>query len=273
MNKLYMQSIVILVLFLFGCERDSDKLGHESLNGTLWMQTSLEYKVATIQAFELAKHNLLKALDDPSWTAALEQGKGYENLPPAVITDVDETILDNSPFQARLVSQDMEFNQAMWNEWVQEAKAQAIDGAKEFILFAKSNDVAVFYITNRALEGPTVKNLRTVLDQDVQAEDVLCRDENIDWGSNKSSRRTVVAQTHRIILLLGDDYNDFAYLAKLSPQQRREKAIMQKNYWGKKWILLPNPLYGSWERALYNYDYSLPANEKMQMKYSYLEQR
>jgi acid phosphatase len=272
MNKLYRHTIIIIVLFLFGCENKSARLGNENLNGTLWMQTAVEYNVVTIQTFELAKYNLVQALNDPSWTAALEQGTGYEKLQPAVIVDVDETILDNTPFQARLVSQGLEFNQVMWNEWVLEAKAQAIAGAKEFILFAKSKGVAIFYVTNRALQEPTVKNLRTALDPDVHPEAVLCRDENHDWGSNKSSRRAFIAQTHRIILLLGDDYNDFAYLAKSSPQQRWQKANMQKNNWGKKWILLPNPLYGTWERALYNYDYSIPAKEKLHMKYSYLEQ-
>jgi acid phosphatase len=37
-------------------------------------------------------------------------------LPPALIVDIDETMLDNSPYQARLVRDGKSFDDASWND-------------------------------------------------------------------------------------------------------------------------------------------------------------
>ena len=71
--------IVLCSLIIFaGC--CSNRITHESLNGVVWTQTSVEYKVMTIQAFNLAKEIVEKALKDKNWSAALEQTKGYQKL-------------------------------------------------------------------------------------------------------------------------------------------------------------------------------------------------
>lgn len=254
-----------------GCA--SKGLTQESINGILWVQTALEHHVLSVQVYEIARDRLDEALEDPSWTAVLEQGEDFGKRPLAIILDADETILDNSPFQVRLLTKGIEYNEDLWNQWVNEAKAEAIPGAGEFILYARDKDVHVFYVTNRdvKVKESTVKNIKAVIDPAVQPDHVLCKNERPKWGSDKSSRRAFIAKKYRIILLLGDDYNDFAYLGKVSPQERLEKAKAHRRYWGKRWILLPNGLYGSWENALYNYDYTLSAQEKFKLKYKYLK--
>jgi acid phosphatase len=257
-----------LVLVASGCA--TQRVTHERLHGILWSQTSIEYQAAAIQSFSVARKSVEKALKDSSWTAALEQSKGYERLKPAVILDVDETVLDSSPLQARLVRAGIDYNHTLWEAWVNESNADSIPGAKEFIQFLKEKGVKVFYVTNRILEQPTVENIRNVLDPSVSADDVLCKKEKPDWGSDKTSRRELIAQQYRILLLVGDDYNDFTFLDKVSPETRIEKTKQHKHYWGEKWILISNPLYGNWERALYNYDLKMPDNEKLKEKYRYL---
>lgn len=275
------QSVVALLIFalaLTGCADEQTPAAgqvrktHERLLGTLWIQTALEHKVAGVQAYALATTQVSKALQDKSWTAAIEQTGDYEELPPAVILDVDETVLDNSGFQARLVDKNIEFDQTNWAEWVAEEKAIAMPGAKDFLATLSQQQVAVFYVTNRDFAGEeaTVNNLRSVFEIAVSKEQVLCQHEKPEWGSDKSSRRSFLAQHHRIILLVGDDFNDFVFLGKISPQARVEKGSQYQEYWGKKWIQTPNSLYGNWEKALYDYDYSLPEEKKLLLMYEAL---
>ncbi len=274
-------SIFILFIFLGGCVsihnntqgtaqvRDCEKT-HELLNGVNWVQTSAEYRFACHQAFSNALACVEQGLKDPNWTAAIEQTAGYENLPTAIIVDVDETILDNSPFQAGLVKKNIEFKPEEWKVWVNKKKAMPVPGAKEFITKIRDLGVRVFYVTNRELEAPTVKNLQMVIDRKITAGDVLCKNEQDDWGSDKTSRRMEIAKTHRILLLVGDDYNDFAYLGKVSPAERIKKTLAHQSRWGSKWILIPNPLYGNFEKALYHYDYNKTRAQKLADKYRIL---
>ena len=79
-----------------------------------------------------------------------------------------------------------------------------------------------------------------------------------------------VARSHRILLLVGDDYNDFTYLGNVTPEERRSKSAAQSKYWGRKWIILSNPNYGHWERALYDYDSSLSREAVLEKKHQFL---
>lgn len=263
-----------LVLMLLSCGLWSHAEAlrtDEQLNGVLWVQTSAEFKVSSVQAFRLAAMQVQAALADKNTTASLEQTNDYQSLPPAVIVDVDETVLDNSPFQARLVESGQEFSPALWEEWVREAQAEPIPGAKEFIEFLKEQGVDLFYVTNRELEAPTLKNIRTSLDPEAAADHLLCKYEQPGWGSDKTSRRALIAKTHRILLLVGDDYNDFVFLGKTNAAERTQLAVKYQKHWGSHWIVLSNPLYGNWERALYDYNYKLSRQEKIDLKQEYLQ--
>jgi 5'-nucleotidase (lipoprotein e(P4) family) len=246
--------------------------GHQLLNAVLWARTAVEWEFACRQSFVLARARLDEALADSTWTAALEQTSGYTSLPPAVIVDIDETMLDNSPCEARFVLGDLNFNPKMWGIWVDEARAGEIPGAREFVQHAWDRGVRIFFVTNRNArsEAVTVENLRTVFGQAIGPDDVLCKYEQQDWTSDKSSRRAYLAGTHRIILLIGDDFGDFAYLGEVGATERTAAGERYSSNWGTKWVILPNAMYGSWEEALYGHDLSLPDSTKLERKYDAL---
>lgn len=224
------------------------------LDATLWMQTSAEYDAMSRQIWTSAGRLLPEALADTSWTAAVEQEAGYGTLPPAVIVDVDETVLDNSPYAARLIERDASFSEATWAEWVEEAQAPPVPGALEFVRTARELGVEVFYVTNRlaGLEAATRRNLEAMGFPSGDAGDVyLLKDEREDWGSDKESRRAWVAERYRVLLLAGDDLNDFTTGARGVGVEARERLVERfHDMWGTRWIVLANPTYGSWASAL-----------------------
>ncbi len=261
-----MKSGLSLLFFCWMCLLTGAGLADEQLNGVLWMQTSAEYRMSAVQAFRTAALRVDQALQDSAFSAALEQKTDYQTLPTAVITDVDETMLDNTPFQARLAQTGQEFSSGLWKDWVNEAQAEAVPGALEFIGFLKGQGVELFYVTNRTQKEPTLKNIRAVLDPDTAADHVLCKYEKPEWNSDKTTRRALIAKTHRILLLIGDDYNDFTGLGKTGAEERTRLAEQYEAYWGRKWIVISNPLYGNWERSLYQYRYELSQQEKFDRK-------
>src|SRR5712692_9561261 len=125
---------------------------YENLNAVLWIQTSVEYQASAAQTYHSAESALLRGLDSPHWTAALEQTANFETLPPAVILDLDETVLDNTVFRARLVAAGGHYTDAAWEKWVNEQSAGLVPGAMHFLQFAHANGVATLYITNRTCE-------------------------------------------------------------------------------------------------------------------------
>jgi 5'-nucleotidase (lipoprotein e(P4) family) len=227
----------------------------ERLNGVLWMQTAPEYWALAEAAYDRASLTLDRALADKTWTAALEQESAgnFAALPPAVILDLDETVLDNSQFHGQLIIDHGDFSPATWGAWSEKGAAHAIPGAIAFINAARAKGVRVLFVTNRTIdEKPaTVKNLDALLASPTRPDDVMCIGEN-QWTADKSSRRKFVAEKYRILLLFGDDLNDFISVnSTATPAQR--VAVAQENAmrWRDRWVLLPNPIYGSWERALY----------------------
>src|SRR5215510_4293174 len=131
---------------------------NDNLNAVLWMQRSVEYKANTLAVFALARYRLDQALADKNWTAAPAEQKGdYKSLTPAVVLDVDETLLDNSGYQAWMVVNDKSFDPKTWTQFVKSETSPPIPGAVEFTQYADSKGVRVFYVTNRtkAEEEPT----------------------------------------------------------------------------------------------------------------------
>ena len=243
------------------CRRDT----HEQLQGTLWMQTAAEYRVLAETTYRAAGESISAALADPTWTAATEQTSDPSALPPAVILDLDETVLDNSRFQGEQVFRRVPYSPPLWTDWVTLKAAESIPGAKEFLKSIRDKGIAVFFVTNRELgeEAATLENL-AALDIQATAEEILANKEN-GWTSDKTARRKFVAQKHRILLLIGDDLGDFIP-AKLTPKERVAAAEKHSDWWGRRWFLLPNPMYGSWDRALYDHDTSLADEVVLQRK-------
>lgn len=233
---------------------------HENLHATLWMQTSVEYSALVTQAYRAVRLNLAAALKNKNWTAALEQpqsGRELRRLPRAVILDLDETVLDNSPFQAGLIRDNVPFTEERFAAWVAEARATALPGAAEMLEFVRSRKVEVFYITNRVCRSddpadPTVRVL-TAVRFPLAAGHLICKAALTD-PSDKSARRRGIAERYRILLMFGDDFNDFIPAPRGGSTEdriraRRELAARHASYWGERWIVLPNPAYGSWERV------------------------
>ena len=198
--------------------------GQEGLNATTWVQTAAEARIAALQAYALATRQLDVALKDKSWSAAVEQRPNYAQLPPAIILDLDETVLDNSPYQARLVRDDSTYTGPSWEAWVLQAEAKAIAGAPAFLKYAAKRGVQIFYVSNRGAreEAATRQNLKRLgLPLQTNGDHVLMNGEQPTWTSDKTSRRAFVAASHRVLLLVGDDLNDFVPATSFRAQIRR----------------------------------------------------
>jgi len=222
------------------------------MDAALWVQTSAEYEILAQTVYEQAAEALELALSDTSRSAALEQRPPFSGKPPAVIVDVDETVLDNSPFQAQLVHNGSLYTPELWGDWVARASADWVPGAQGFLEAARDRNVAVFYVTNRRAneEAATLRNLeRLGAGPGISPDRVLTRGEREDWTSDKTSRRAFVARDYRVLLLVGDDLNDFLP-ARTGLEERARVADEYGSRFGRDWFLLPNPSYGSWERAL-----------------------
>lgn len=233
---------------------------HENLNATLWMQTAVEYRASALQAYHTARVALDAALADRNETAAVEQTGDVASLPPAVILDLDETVLDNSPFEARLIvdsrpGKPAVYSDAAWRAWMNEQKQRAIPGAVEFLQYALGRGVTPIYITNtNALDGGEALE-RAALDRlHVPLADgsLLMRGENGWTTTDKGPRRAFVARRYRIVLLVGDNFEDFVSVPAdaRTIQGRDAIAAQYAGWWGSRWIVLPNPTYGSWEQAV-----------------------
>lgn len=236
-------------------------IDHPTTSATLWMQNAAEYRALTSTIYQTATSNLGMAIEDSYWTAYPNQeGKKIQKKSPAVILDVDETVLNNSPFQARMIEQNSSFDPEQWNSWVMEANANPVPGALAFTKRAAEEGVAVYYITNREakVEVGTRENLEKLGFPLAEYEDhILSQNERENWTSDKIDRRAFVAKKHRILMIIGDDLNDFISAKGITQQERREMTVQHQDKWGSRWYLLPNPVYGSWENALYNFDESL----------------
>ena len=244
---------------------------HENLNATLWSQTSAEYRGVTQTIYRGARTQLDRSLKDRKWSAFPQSGR-YHKLPPAIIADIDETLLDNSAFQARMVARDINWDAAAWTEWCKEAKAEPIPGALEFLKYAASRGVTVFYVTNRKHgeeEDATRRNLAKFGFPWRDDIDVLLTAGENNWTSDKQPRREFVARSFRVLLLFGDDFNDFIP-AHVSLDQRAALEKQHAAHWGTKWFLIPNPTYGSWEAALAGFDRSLSRERVVERKYESL---
>lgn len=229
-----------------------------------WVIGSAEYHALSRQVYATAGAQLGERIADADWSA-LPAHTADTSLQPAIILDVDETVLDNSPFQVLLG--DKPFNRPDWDAWVARAEADAVPGVVEFLNRARAAGVAVFLVTNRDCfrrpgssdpcpqEADTLDNLRRVGVR-AEPEELMLSNERPGWTDEKSVRRDYVAREHRVIMLFGDDLGDFLDCVRArviapceQPATAADRLRMVRehgDYWGKGWFVLPNPMYGSW---------------------------
>ena len=251
-------------------EKELDNsLQAQSMLSVLYAQSSAEYEASNIQTYVNAKSALDRALNDLSWTAAIEQKKNFKNKPPAIILDIDETVLNNIPFQARSIINGQSYPTG-WLEWMLEESSDAVAGVSDFLEYAQSKGVKIFYVTNRiaVAEDATRNNIKKLgLPLDADRDVLLMKDEN-GWTSDKVSRRELIAKDYRILLLIGDQLGDFLPLDEttLELDSRKNLADTYKHMWGSKWFMITNPMYGRWEASIYNNEYPDAEDELMQMR-------
>jgi len=212
----------------------------------LWTQSSAEYRALAYQAFSLARLRLDQELPTSRRGRAARGAK-----PPAIVVDVDETVLDNSRFQAELILRGAAYTPQAWQAWCDRAEAGAVPGAVAFLNYAARRGVKTFYITNRRQpeKAGTMKNLINAGFPGVSEETVMIRESS---SPSKETRREKVRAGYRIVMLVGDNLNDFSdefsgkLIADRSALVDREQAEF-----GAQYIVIPNPMYGDWEGAVY----------------------
>jgi 5'-nucleotidase (lipoprotein e(P4) family) len=229
----------------------------------LWQQASGERRALSYQAFTLARMMLDRDL----------RMNRRDRKPRAVIVDLDETILDNSCFEGMLLQQRVNYNQKNWTEWVNRAEATAVPGAVEFLRYAASRGVTVFYITNRndSQKQGTATNLKKLGFPNVNDQTLLVQTDL--KNSTKEPRRQSVAAKFRIVVLMGDDLNDFSDVFENSKtvESRAAAADRYQDEFGKRFIMLPNAMYGNWESAIYGYNFELTEADKAEKRKSLLK--
>lgn len=223
-------------------------------NGKVWsslfQQRAAEYKALCFQAYNVAK-------------LRIDQGVARQHVKPlAVVTDIDETLLDNSPEDARAAVNNQEFDAVAWKKWTAQAACDTVPGAPDFFKYAASKGVTVFYITNRDEdERPgTLKNLQRYNLPNADNAHLLLKGKS----SSKESRRQQVLGNYDIVLLCGDNLADFDMLYDNHPAEETRASTTRrlKEEFGNRYIILPNPSYGDWEGALFNFNYKLTPAQK-----------
>ena len=221
----------------------------------LWQQSAAEARALQYQAYTLARLTLDRDF----------RIHGKLKRQRAVVVDVDETVLDNSRFQAALVIDRRAFSSAAWIDWCNGAKASAIPGAVEFLKYAAARGVRVFYVTNRGEpeKAGTIVNLKRLGFPDVTDETVVVRAD----VASKEPRRKKISERYHIVLLCGDNLTDFSGVFESKTIEQRATAMdAARQKFGAQFIVLPNPMYGDWENAIYGYDSHLSEQEKAQRR-------
>lgn len=241
----------------------------DKLDAIAWTQGAAEFRAASLGAFAGAWRAVDAGIDDPAWDAlppaeraAIGNRADLGSLPTAVIADVDETLLDNTPFNARMLAEPIPGDLAVadsraaftrrWRDWVDDERARALPGAVAFAQRLAEGGVAFFYITNRDDEEreATCRNLVAQgFPVPVCEVHVLTRNDAEGRPGAKLSRRATVGRGHRVLAMLGDNLGDFVDGVEATRQVRNGLVDAQVAWWGERWFMLPNPMYGSWETA------------------------
>lgn len=226
-----------------------DSYGKAKLFMAAYQQKSAEYRALCYQAYNMAGWQLESLL------------KNRSSKPAAIMTDIDETVLDNSPYQVHQSLQGKDFDNTTWHVWTARADADTVPGALHFFQYAASLGVEIFYVTNRdmAEKQATIDNLKRYGFPFADEEHVRLK----STTSSKIPRRDSIAMTFQIIMQVGDNLNDLkGGFEKKDIDQRFNLVNQLKNEFGTSLIVIPNPSYGEWENAMFNYKFNLTPAQK-----------
>lgn len=257
-------TVLFTLLVLAGCAAPTPATDDDIDGGVLWAEHSAEYQAISAQVYAQARRDLPRLLADPQFTALPGQ-QDIAGKPPAIILDVDETVVSNAGYQRTLSY--APYTRFRHFDWMRNNAAVPVRGAAQMIDAARQAGVEVFFVTNRACEvfdgvdgscpyeQVTIDDLREA-GIEADAEHVLMAWEQPGWDKEKLTRREHVAKTHRVIMLFGDDYGDFVPCTRAKPlapctepatRASRHAALdTYDELWGNGWYILPNPMHGSW---------------------------
>lgn len=209
-----------------------------------WKQTSAEYRALYHQGFNIARLHVENAL--------VQQRVGSKPL--AVITDVDDTVLHALSYWGYLINNNKDFfEDPLWDEWIAEDLVSAAPGALEFLKFCADSNVDIFYVTSRDQGDATTEivlsNLRSIGAPQVNEQHVTALRES----SNKEIRQDEVMQTHEVVVMLGDNLNDFRRKYYIRGDVDARIAAMEEDshLFGIEYIMFPNPTDGHWLAAIF----------------------
>ena len=231
-----MKSVIfsILLIILLSCNQKTSRKDHS----IYWQKNSAEYYALCIQAYNMAKFQIDRAL------------MSYSEKPLAIVADIDETVLNNLPYNEMLIKTGESFRQNTWSEWVNKKEAEPIPGSLDFFNYVEDRGIEIIYLSNRREENyePTKANLISAGFPFDDQTIMLLRDKN----GNKESRRKQLSG-YKIVLLLGDNLSDFnERFYKESNKSRIEGVNSLQQMFGDRYILFPNLIYGTWEIGFEN---------------------
>ncbi|EHJ07028.1 5'-nucleotidase, lipoprotein e(P4) family [Staphylococcus simiae] len=235
-------------------------LGKENTMAVAWYQNSAEAKALYLQGYNSAKVQLDKEI---------KKNKGKHKL--AIALDLDETVLDNSPFQGYASVHNKAFP-AGWHEWVQSAQAKPVYGAKEFLKYADDKGVDIYYISDRDKDKDLKATQRNLKKEDIpqaKKSHILLKGKD---DKSKEPRRQQVEKHHKLVMLFGDNLLDFTDPKEATAQSREDLINKHKDDFGKKYIIFPNPMYGSWESTIYNNNSKLTDQQKDKLRTQSIKQ-
>jgi 5'-nucleotidase (lipoprotein e(P4) family) len=255
-NRMVLISGILMLVYIAGTIEPVTAQSNTSLinDGKTWallyQQRAAEYKALCFQAYNLAKMRLDMAI--------AKHGK----KPYAVVTDIDETLLDNSPYDAARSVKNLDFDNKTWKQWTAKGIADTVPGAAAFFKYAAKKGVTVFYITNRDEDERTgtLKNLKLYNLPNADDLHLLLK----QTTSSKEARRLQVIRSYQIILLCGDNLSDFDALYDNHPSEEKRMAATEKlaKQFGNRYIVIPNAGYGDFEGAFFNFNYKLTTAQK-----------
>ena len=199
-----------------------------------WVRESAEYRAAAWQAFALARERVEE----------LAAGRAPGTW--AVSVDGDETSLDNSAYEVELARAGGDYDAATWRRWIARRAAAAVPGAREFLERVRELGGLVVVVTNRkeAERADTEANLRALaLPFDLVLARVDERQKEPRWQAVAAGAAGLPPA--EILLWVGDNVSDFPDL----DQSLRGRPEAQLAPFGQRFILVPNPMYGSWKEG------------------------
>jgi len=227
--------IFFILLFIYIINAHSEKLDYPSLQ---WVKSN-EYKMLCSQIYQSAQHEFDR-LDLTKVTSVMIEQSKNKNLPLAIVTDIDETILLNYDFQKEILEKNVPFSYNVFNKFIDLGEEIPIKPSIRYFQYLSKHSIKIIYISNRLAktEVKTYKYLKKNGYPISSIDDLLLQNEKENWGSNKSSRRTYISKRYTVIQMFGDNLKDFL--------ETSEEAMKYQNKFGKSWFLLPNPIYGNW---------------------------